>query len=336
MLGNTHGCVTQIRPPLAKPEPFTLNWEDMLFAPLRERRKVESEWTKVLSMISDKGGTNTELPHPYFIDHYGYLLHLDRPNSVENGISKLFYACHLPNAKTSWRDRVEQFVCSCSAWDAHTQPKLAEQVPQHPITTELLGLWSNWLLNLGIRLPATYYTLPDDITWGDFFMDSVHFPDRPAIAGPTFFFRITTEQQEQLIRRYGSQAPTALYIVLVRIHEKSHFLQTGCPLINELSLSALWGNFLTDFDQWLWQANSDTQTPFNLEWEHTKCVPLHPEQWAQIFTDSYLGIESLLGTEAQKIYDNLSKHSFDFFLRKSGYKKYVEISCALLTEALVR
>lgn len=303
---------------------------DISFAPLERRQQVRHEWPTLARDQCGLSDEHTPPPSSYFIDHYAHLLHLRDCSRIELDPLSQFYPCHLGAQRSTWSKRTLQFLSSCSFWDERSRPILDAPVPGFRLTEELLANWSSWLRYNGICHSADHYLIPKGMTWRQFFVDSVHYPERPAISGPTFFARLSLRQQQDLIDRFGHEAPIALYIALLRIHESSHFLQTGCPLLNELSLSGLWGAFLTEFDQWHWQSNEATGVAFNLEWEFTKHVPLNPSEWGCIFNDSFLGLEKLIGQDAIALYDQLRQIALKMFQGHISYRTYTQESCKML------
>lgn len=301
-----------------------------IFDPLERREQVRHEWPFLTRGERDPTVNAAQPPSSYFIDHYAHLLHLRDCSGLKLDQSSLVYSCHSSARIASWSKRTQQFLDSCSFWDERNRPILNAPVPNFQLTEDLLGNWSNWLRSNGVDHCADHYLIPEGMTWGQFFADSVHFPERPAISGPTFFARLSLRQQRDLVDRSGREAPVALYIALLRIHESSHFLQTGCPLLNELSLSGLWGAFLTEFDQWHWQSNESTGASFNLEWEFTKHVPLRPSEWGHIFNDSFLGLEKLTGHGAIALYSHLRRMAIRVLQGQMSYRAYTQKSCELL------
>ena len=303
---------------------------DSFFNPLERRQQVEHEWPALTREECGPTREGTPPLYSYFLDHYAHLLHLRDCCGIELDQSSHFYPCHLGTHSDPWGKRTLQFLNSCSFWDERSRPVLDAPVPDFGMAEELLGNWSGWLRSNGVRHSADHYVIPKGMTWGQLFAESVHFPERPAISGPTFFTRLSLQQQRDLIDRSGREAPIALYIALLRIHESSHFLQTGCPFLNELSLSGLWGAFLTEFDQWHWQSNEATGTAFNLEWEFTKHVPLHPSEWGCIFNDSFLGLEKLICHGAIALYGHLRRLALEVFQGQISYRTFTRRSCEML------
>lgn len=302
----------------------------MWYDPIHERDLVHRDWAVLVDAAAEGCARQSQPPHPYFIDHYGYLFALHRTHKMSNPIYSYFYPQHLRAFDDAWQRETEMFIKSCSAW-RDDLPNFDSILILSDRAQEIIESWAKWLIRNGLCIPDNHFQLAADCTWSDLFAQSVHYPNRPAIPGPTFFQRLPTSQREEVSSKYGKCAARDLYVVLLRIHERSHFLQSGCPLMNELTLSALWGHFLTEEGHWIWQEDRDQQKCFNLEWPFTGRLNLSTKDWAILFHDSYLGLRKLDKLRAHLLYLNIRELAWKFNNREIGYISYVGNATRLIS-----
>lgn len=222
------------------------------------RQKAAAHWAEHIA--TDRFRTN-KIPG-YFIDRIGYSIMLsEKTHDISLPCIKEYSAID----EIYYKILLDKTISNIDAIGAETiRPDAI--VPQISIVDELLSLWRSFLKKYNITFLPGSFQNPAGKTWVEFFANSVHYPKRPAIPGPTFFLRLSEPERRELINRYGPDGIIGLYIFLLLVHEETHLNQIGEPLLCEFFLAMLWCKFLSEEDQWHWQRSVDNQDVFNIEY----------------------------------------------------------------------
>ena len=187
----------------------------------------------------------------------------------------------------------------------------------------LLEAWRGHLEAHGVPLqPLAFQARPGE-TWASLYRRSAHYPMRPpAILGPSFFDRLSPASAAEVIARFGRENIWSLYAFLLQVHEESHLLQSGEPMLGEVALAHLWCSFLDARDLWCWQRVSPTGPSFNVELPWLRRMQLGTADAGALFRDTRSGVEALFASTSA--YDVLCEGAWQFDRGIWRYSRYLD------------
>lgn len=255
---------------------------------------------------------------PYFIDRYAYgLYHHHIYGELLPIPLDSYFAL---NKHIKWEDNLKNFLKSHHK-DLPFPPKsLEEKILDLDFMEELFYLWRKFLNGFGIAVPNELFKSPSGNTWQNFFRDSLHYPNLPAINGPTFYTRMTEVDKKTLNQHFGLLGPLGLYIFLLQVHEQSHFLQRGETILCELTLACLWCRFLSEHNLWYWQENSTTRVSFNMERLWVESLNFDDQILALLFSDTWLACQVIFSNRASYVYEEICLTAWRFNAKQLRYQ----------------
>jgi hypothetical protein len=198
---------------------------------------------------------------------------------------------------------------------------------------DLLGEWEKHLVNNGIAA-TDYFALAESVSVQDLYSDSVYFPGPPAISGPGFLDWLEAEQVVDLVKTFAATGVSDFAVALAVIHERSHFLQTGDPLLAEIAWAALWRDFIVTRNLECFQVNRVTGQWCNLEKPYVDRMALTPPQVASLFQDTADGVSRIFA-DGPSVYETLCGLTWRFDTTDLRYTGYLD-AVATLFETRIR
>jgi hypothetical protein len=269
----------------------------------------------------DRFGTQKERNFGYFVDQFGFERYIAKdevePENKTPGNSPV-------KSRLEYIAILENFL---SGVDEIGLRKILpnDPIPSMPVLASLLHKWRAYLELQQIPLPETAFCDPAGKRWHDFFANSVHYPSRPAISGPTFFARVTATQKRKILENGGVEGVLARYAFLNQSHEEMHTYQTGEPLLCEVFLSILWTGFLTETGEWYWQRNEETGESFNMEYPVFKNVMERSCIRYEGSLDCFEIVRSscIRGVDHRTVYEDLLSLAWNFRRGRIRYMEYL-------------
>lgn len=295
------------------------------------RSLARETWARTL----EGSGTDVDIDiPPYFIDRYAYRAYKKEIHGQASLDDASQYA-GVPDRE--WSNRLcRVLVGAPSLGILPVNPN--GHIPNIPLLEELLHLWRTYLSDRGVQLGKTHFQNPVGKRWMDFYKKSVHYPNPPAIRGPTFVERLSPEERVRLVERVGIEGVLGLYIFLSQTHEEVHLLQTGEPMMNEVHLAWLWCGFLDVENLWWWQRSEYSGESFNIEYPWVSKLKYGPTATTRILADSYLFIRGIFkndGCDFLKLYDSLCELAWIFDHKKIKYRDYLNLAIEELRSSQV-
>jgi hypothetical protein len=253
------------------------------FEPLFWRLVASQLWTSRLTPLSR--GSKFIDGGNYFIDRIAYDAFLGIADPTSNLPPFRYSTTDYPRNLATWL-RADGLVDP-----ALYPPSIAAVWRPSPFFCDLVTAWNDFLLSLEIAT-FTHFDPRQFGTITDFYSRSVYYPAPPAIPGPLFLGVLGGRQTTILRAVLGEPRLIDFALALSQIHEGSHFLQTGDPLLAEFAWSRLWMSFLDVHGLWALQRNLRTGVTCNLEAPYWRDIELTGEQIRQFFLDTYVGIRN--------------------------------------------
>lgn len=259
----------------------------------------------------------------YLLDRYAYRLFRLFSGNIELPIQIYFPYFDVEAKLNSWNLSIEKALTGVPSLNI-APPSLEAKIPEFRLLGKLLTKWCQHLQEFGIDIPLGYYENPSGKTWYAFLKRSAHFPDKlPAIRGPSFYERLSSKQKKFVLEKHGHDGLIELYVFLLQVHEETHLLQKGEPMLSEIVLAWLWCNFLNKEDLWYWQRNDEKDISFNQEQPWVARIFLENKEVRTLFQDTYLGTKMIFSNS--KIYDHLCLIAWLFDSKAIRYKEYLEL-----------
>lgn len=255
----------------------------------------------------------------YFLDRYAYRIF---KLEVRGQRSKLDLDRYRPLPERDWIARLESSLASVRTVHL-SPPKPKELIRTSERMRGLLARWRGFLTQHRIDYPEDAFCDPAGMSWAVFFKRFAHYPNRPAILAPTFIDRLSERERESLLTRVGIDEIQQLYLFLVQVHEESHLLQRGEPMLSEFHLAWLWCQFLDSENLWWWQRSADLGTTFNQEYSYVSGVRLPRATVTKLLGDTFDVVASLYGSEALPTYDMCCDLAWQFDHGKLRYREYL-------------
>ena len=288
------------------------------------RSVAEKDWASLVS-INPKILTG-EIPS-YFLDRYAY-----------RAFKKAAEGCKIDDQfsvtkRFQWETWQKSVSDRWQKFQKNGLPcvDLRERMPKTPWLHSHLEGWSDHLRAHGIPVETSVFIEPTVGTWLEFFRASVTAPFfPPAIPGPSFISRMSVNQREDLISRFGSTRVWEFYTFLVVAHDRTHCVQTGDPLLSEILLSVLWCSYLKKHELWEWSVNKETGECFNLEYPFHCGINVSTSVLESLCRDTS-NVSQFIGCSA---YDSLCAKTWAFDNGDIRYAQYLKSSTELLNNFL--
>ncbi|MGZ3606877.1 MAG: hypothetical protein ACXU9J_03040 [Syntrophales bacterium] len=286
--------------------------------------------------ISARSGAHVDISiPPYFIDRYAYRAYKKEVHG-QASLDDVWQYVAVPEEE--WRNRLcRVLVGAPSLGMPPVNPD--DHIPHIPLLHNLLQRWRVYLRDNGVWVGESYFQNPAGKKWIDFYRNSVHYPNPPAIRGPTFAERLSSNERAALIDRVDVEGVLGLYIFLSQIHEEVHLIQRGEPLLNEIHLAWLWCRFLDAEGLWWWQRSEDFGESFNIEQPWVSQLTYGADAPAQMLADSYLAVRSIViddTYDSTGVYDRLCEIAWQFDRRKFRYREYLNRTINTLQNTSLR
>jgi hypothetical protein len=256
----------------------------------------------------------------YFVDRYGFRLYLASLfGQDQETVSVPDY--DLEEASQIWYDALRQKFSALPNHHLQT-PSLQAKIPPSDFRTGLFQAWRDYIESLGIEERGNFGKDPENLCWFEYFQNSCHFPKRPALSGPDYFYRLSANQQEFLIQEYGALGVMDFFIFMQQVHEESHIQQRGEPLLSEFIHAWLWCDFLKRNNLDIFQINHETRFSCNLERAWVTQLEFTPLEVKGFFEDTHEGSRAYFFNDVA--YVNICLVAFLFDKRKMRYVKYLD------------
>jgi hypothetical protein len=261
----------------------------------------------------------------YFVDRYAYQAF----RAVRGGCSpNPDFRRHKPVDNDIWDEKLRGFLVGVPN-PAISAPDPLDIIVGNPLLRDLRDSWMKYLENRGIVLPNGAYAVPAGKSWSEFFAGTPHYPGRPAIAGPTFITRLAPHEREYMLQHVGEAGVMDLYLFLLLVHEYTHALQTGEPLLNEINLACMWCDFLEVEKLWWWQRSDHYGVRFNIEYPWISQPHMTGYVTSLASFDAFENICAIsTGNRplATRTYDQLCELAWKFDQRLLNYRSYLELA----------
>jgi hypothetical protein len=201
-------------------------------------------------------------------------------------------------------------------------PSLNSRIPESKFRSALFLKWNEFIKSFDIDLGQNYGKDPTNIYWFEYFQNSCLFPKRPAMWGPTYFYKLSLSQQNFLIDNYGVQGIMDFFIFMLQVHEESHIYQKGEPMLSEFLHSWIWCKFIKEAELEIFQINAETSFSCNIEREWTTRINFTKSDVKKLFQDTYLGSTSYFTNSIA--YTNICYTAFMFDSKKINYSTYLD------------
>jgi len=286
------------------------------------RTYVRIEWynniTKDNRFIHPKIPTN--LPE-YFVDRYSYRVYL---NTLFCKIKDVVF---IPDydifaVYDNWYSWIMKNFSGLPNHN-YPPPSLNAKIPKSNFRFLLFKQWREYIRSFGIKVDENYCKDPEGIYWFEYFQNSCLFPKRPAMWGPTYFYKLALKQQDFLITNYGLEGVMDFFVFMQQVHEESHINQKGEPLFCEFIHAWLWCDFLKINNLEIFQINNETMLSCNTERPWVTQCSFTKSEIKNFFMDTYTGSRVYF---AYKItYENICLIAYLFDIKQINYAKYLDM-----------
>lgn len=191
---------------------------------------------------------------------------------VDRLASRLKSNMSLPDTEL-FRD-IPQYALSRSEAEMtlRTHPLIGDSFPPPVDAKFRLSSWANDLLDAwrfhledhGVSVPSGHFDFSQFETLGGAYASSVYFPGPVAIDGPGFLNALGGGAAS-LVNSDGVAKVIEFSVIMCFIHERTHFLQYGEPLLCEYILSIAWVSYIRSCGLERFQVNPTTQQWATLE-----------------------------------------------------------------------
>lgn len=276
---------------------MSIDWTDF------QDRRAEAPglWS---AMVADCDPAIPRSLPPYFVDR---LVVSDarhsRPRAWRRDSAARFLCLpHLGMASLGFASQLAGYL----GWSNALPDSLRVQGPETEVgrssfLLQLLNDWTAYIEERGISAGDRFAIGPAE-TVESVHRRSLYHPGAPAIAGPTFYDILGAEQVVDIAAAHGPSCLLDFYVALAVIHEESHQLQAGDPLLAEIGWSAMWLAFIKRVDLLEFQFNRRSGLSCNLERDLVDKVAMGDELWTTWFLDTARAMEEL-GMDAQEYLD---------------------------------
>jgi hypothetical protein len=286
------------------------------------RSQVRLNWQNTIKNY--EGFVHPKIPinlPEYFVDRYSFRVYLhSRFGKNEDVVTVPDYDIFA--AYNSWYDSLSKNFSALPTHNLPT-PSLKAKIPQSDFRAFLFQEWRKYIRSLDIEVSENYGQDPVNFYWFEYFQNSCHFPKRPALSGPSYFYRLSLKQQEFLIKNYGASGVMDFFVFMQQVHEESHIQQKGEPLLSEFIHAWLWCEFLKRSNLEIFQINDETMFSCNLERARVIQLEFTKSEVKNFFKDTYIG--SMLYFPNRITYENICLVAFLFDNKKMRYTKYLDI-----------
>jgi hypothetical protein len=286
------------------------------------RLRARALWRKAAER-APQAGVERELPD-HFVDRHAYLLFRNAARGTAIS-SKEYLVCRpqFDALAPAWVEALGTRRTGSQRLSMPPPPLEAPVDGESLFRATLLKAWRDHLRMHGVPVqPHAFRARPGE-TWGSLYRRSVHYPMRlPAILGPSFFDRLAPASAKDVLARFGRENIWRLYAFLLQVHEESHLLQSGEPMLGEVALAHLWCSFLDERDLWCWQRVSPTGPSFNIELPWVRQMPLATADAGALFRDTHRGVHALFASASA--YDVLCEGAWQFDHGAWRYSRYLD------------
>lgn len=251
------------------------------------RALAKERWTLATARLETPlGAIPPDLPG-FLVDRYAFRLFIAAGTGEQVSVPDY----DLQQAADAWEQLVQTSLVGEPSLGI-SAPRMDDDVPARPFLHGLFERWRTYLCDCGIDFGGAF--VPTTGTWRSLLQRSALYPRPPVLVGPNYFSRLSPRQREHILNTYGDHSVVDFYIFLLQVHEESHLLQTGEPLMCEVTHAWLWCDFLTREDLWLFQRNDDTGAACNVESEWLPALRWSTEHARAMFADTRAGVTLLL------------------------------------------
>ena len=273
------------------------------------------------SQVIEETSHFSSLP-PHFIDRHAYLLY--RSEISNDGLfeqDRITLSPEFDQARSRWLDNISQRRTGVLSLNL-SPPGLMMNTSESLWLDRQLKAWREQLLRGGVDIPDGAFNL-NTITWFEFYQRSAHYPMRgPAIWGPSFYDRLSDEGLRLFKMKATVDQIWDHYQLLLQVHEESHLIQRGEPMLAEVMLAWQWCLFLTNQDMWYWQETRPNGVSFNLEKTYVSRIMLTEQEAGLLFQDQQLGVSSIFADS--RAYKVFCEGAWIFDHKYMPYKYYLE------------
>lgn len=206
---------------------------------------------------------------------------------------------------------------------SYTPPSLTSKIGVSDFRSLLFHKWREFVKGFDIGISEKCYQDPANLYWFEYFQNSCLFPRRPAMWGPTYFYKLSLKQQQVLVDSYGIQGIMDFFIFMQQVHEESHIQQKGEPMLSEFIHAWLWCKFIKEADLEIFQINDETSFSCNIERKWVTSVSFTKLEIKNLFEDTYFG--SIKYFSHKIAYENICLTAFLFDHNLINYQEYLDI-----------
>ncbi len=284
------------------------------------RSHVRTEWYKNVTgqarYIHPKIPVN--LPE-YLVDRYSFQIYLH--SILHESVSAISIPDYdIFTTYNNWYDWINK---NFSGLPSHNfkPPSLNSKIAKSKFRSLLFQKWNKFIKSFDIETSEGYCKDPVNIYWFEYFQNSCLFPKKPAMWGPTYFYKLNLRQQEFLIDNYGTEGVMDFFIFMQQVHEESHIHQKGEPMLSEFIHAWLWCKFIKEAELEVFQINNETSFSCNVEKQWVTRINFTKLEVKQFFQDTYIGSMSYFSN--QIAYENICFTAFLFDSKQISYSKYL-------------
>ncbi|MDP5182332.1 hypothetical protein QOZ88_06750 [Blastococcus sp. BMG 814] len=295
------------------------------YRPMAFRAAASQAWADTVAAFDP--GRSSVMPG-YWADRVGYRMYRDQGHTD---------AAVLLGDLIPFRHKAPDFPAQLAGWlQSHPAvgaafPPAALDEPFRPSRRlrDLVDAWTRHLSRYGI-CDGGLFRLPSEMTLTDLYRHSVYFPGPPAINGPGFLAFLEADQIDDLVQANGPAGLAEFALALEWIHEGSHFLQTGDPLLAELAWAAVWVSFVSEHGLSELQANRRTGRSCTIEAPYLRALPLDRRCLGALFVDTADGVR-LAVPDSERAYETLCGLTHLLDTRVIRYADYLRHATAILS-----
>ena len=244
------------------------------------RAAAQTDWSQLVRSLPFEFQSR-QLP-PYMTDRYAYRSYLR--NSGSPSSPDRFSSLVISHGE--WEGRLIRKLKSVEKWGL-TPLKPHQLIYSDGRAMQWLEAWASFLRNYSSKATNERFLKPIMSTWYEFFSSSPTSPFYgPAIAGPTFFAKMSNQQRLEIEQRFGQGADWEFYTFLVIAHDVTHSIQYGAPLLSEIVLAYLWTAFLQESDLWIFQRDAASGESFNIEYPWLKYLSIPTDVLVGLMEDT--------------------------------------------------
>ncbi|NES22483.1 MAG: hypothetical protein F6K41_27085 [Symploca sp. SIO3E6] len=257
----------------------------------------------------------------YLVDRYSFRLY------VHSIISDSMKAVNIPHydiftAYDNWYNWISKNFSGLPSYN-YTPPSLNSKIAESDFRSLLFYKWYEFIKGFDIDISEECYQDPANLYWFEYFQNSCLFPKKPAMWGPTYFYKLSLKQQQILVDGYGIQGIMDFFIFMQQVHEESHIQQKGEPMLGEFIHAWLWCKFIKEADLEIFQINDETLFSCNIERKWVTSINFTKLEIKKLFEDTYVG--SMMYFSHKVAYENICLTAFLFDHKLINYQEYLDI-----------